>query len=109
MGAKPIIDKIKENPAVVIITMFCTIIPVLISLGTIGVAFNDRVYASKQDIADLNVKVEKRTAVINTKLDMLLAKSGYTMPRSVDDSINASAGLRRPEASRRRDPYYWGH
>lgn len=101
-STKSIIERLKDNPAVVIITASCTIIPVLISLGTIGVAFNDRVYASKQDVADLNVKVEKRTAILSTKLDLLLSKNGIATPHYIDDSIMSLTTARTPQAQRGR-------
>lgn len=65
-----------SKQTIVIIASICTCITTIIGMITIGVKLNDRMYASKDDVA----KLELQLRTVDAKLNFLLGS--YTQPQA---------------------------
>lgn len=70
------------------------ILTVLGGLSTGAYQLFDKLFASREDLA----RIDKRTAVMSTKIDLLLARQGVQMHDP--DSLEASRRTRQPCAKR---------
>lgn len=60
-----------NKQTIVVVASVCTLITTIIGMVTFGIKFNDRIYASKDDVA----KLELQLRTVDTKLNWLLGSS----------------------------------
>lgn len=76
---------------IVVITSVCTLLTTIIGLVTLGVKFNDRLYASRDAVARLETQVHglvNQNQNMDAKLNYLIRSASVSVPGQAEDEYS---------------------